>query len=191
MISVQAEAAVGRSFRRTIEKTLATITLIFGLGLTAFQSSFEYSPLSFLETLASPATWAVYLTALGAVRLAFLIVNGYYPHSPIVRAWLSFITLMTVWTPISAAFYYNILATSTLISGEVRFYPGAALAPGFIVIEGLSLYALLVLWKAHHDGRRDSEDHRGDSNGAGVDPGSHDRAVRRPENFAESRRAFA
>lgn len=191
MMSVHAEAAVGRSFRRTIEKALAAITLALGLGLTMFSGSFSFDPYAFLAMVAGPGTWAVYLTALGSVRLAFLIVNGYYPHSPLVRAWLSFVTLMTVWSPLAAAFFYNLLAAAAMDPDRAQFYPSAALAPGFIVIEGLCLYALLVLWKAHRDGRRVGEDHRGGGYHGGDDIGGGGRGDRREGHEQEGRHAHA
>ena len=187
MMSLQAEAAVGVSFRRTTEKVLAVTTLILGLGLTAFTMSFRLDAYAFLELIASSSVWSVYLTSLGAVRLSFLIVNGYYPRSPAVRASMSFLTLLTVWSPISAAFVFSTFVDTSTNSSVAQFYPGAALAPGFIVIEGLCLYALLVLWKVKRDGRRSSEDHRSGSDDRGIDLGSIDSGVAGVGDLEEAR----
>lgn len=131
------EAHVGNRTRRLLELAMAAAVLGLGIQLSGnpdevFKPEGALAPLMIL-----PRTfWTQLFTVLGSVRLVVVIINGFWPLSPLVRWYLSLATL-AIWACITWGYWRMLPATSG--------FPALVLAPVVFIVEANCLFALSAL----------------------------------------------
>ncbi len=141
------DAWVSKLVRRHLEIVLAVGTIALGFGWSMCPRTFADQPAYGLMAMLAPQyVWGWVATFLGGLRLAFLIVNGFYPRSPIVRYVLALATLFTVWLPLWASFVEFFI--EGLRSQASLFLPGTVGFMMIIWIEGLNIMRLGAVGEA-------------------------------------------
>lgn len=134
-----ASADQGRLFRKFTETIAAIAAAGFGLmflGSGFGQFAFIYYPMA---VAAPAAAWGALMLTLGMIRLVVLIVNGWWPHTHLVRKWLSATYVFLVWMPLATCFWWN--AYMGAINGIPINMPGLAYSFFTLVLEFVIFYA--------------------------------------------------
>lgn len=124
---------------------MALAVLALGLQLTAVPDQVfrDGGALYPVMLIAPPLLWTLTATVLGTARLIVVVINGFWPLSPLVRWWMSLISL-GIWASLTAG--YVLMLPSTL------GFPALVLAPIGFIVEANCLYALSALRDGHRHG---------------------------------------
>lgn len=153
-MSIEQEAAIGRTFRRNAERLMSLCVLLFGIVIVLSDGIFDEKYYALLRIVAPEDVWGVLFIMIGAVRTVFLIVNGYYPQSAAVRGVFAGMTLFFFWTPITFSSWWLAIQGFTGHGGS--YLPLIVLAPALATFECLCIFALSAL----------HESKKGDGSGA-------------------------
>ncbi len=129
----------GRIFRKIVESFACATAFLLGMSLIGNGfSNIEgiYFPLSIV---ANANLWGALFVILAAVRATVLIVNGYWPHSHVVRKWLSVAFIFGLWGPLVACYWWYFFWLLSL--GTLRISPGQGYSLFVIGIEFFIFYA--------------------------------------------------
>lgn len=135
-------AEQGRLFRKALEWLLACSSIILGITLITISDSLAdmlYAP---MYVIAEAWIWGIIFILIGNMRAIVLFINGYWPSSSKVRKFLSMASLMIVWAPLAACFWWNFVFQ--LLIDEPKYYPAVVFSSAFIVLETLILYSAAV-----------------------------------------------
>lgn len=144
MMTVEQEAHAGMFVRRALEFINAGGVMLLGIGLLLMPEAWGHPVYALLDAVAPQRAWGVLFTMLGCTRALVVVINGFWPLSPVARLSLSIATLILVWLPIAATMlaYFRMFL---LGSGEGGFMPGLVLTGIAVMTEGLCMYALTAL----------------------------------------------
>ena len=143
-MTVEQEAKAGVYLRRSIEKLMTGMAIAFSAMLILVDNVLHSDFYYVMRIIAPEKVWALIIFATSIGRLAFLWINGFYPHSPIYRAGFSAMTLLLAWIPFTASFLWLWVAKGSIV-------PGVVLAPGLAAIETLCFFTLMALWGSRRD----------------------------------------
>lgn len=146
-MTVDQEAHVGVFLRRALEFTLAGCVLLIGVGLLLFEGAWQHPLYHLLNSIAPQRFWGTWFTMLGTTRCIVLVINGFWPLSPLARLSLATTTLVTAWLPLTAA-YLAYLRLFLLDGSSGGFVPGLVLIGVAVMTEALCMYALAALKEA-------------------------------------------
>lgn len=116
----------GRLFRKSVEWLLTAAIALLGFYITAYGLVSNHDLYLPMTIVAPSYVWGAGMMAVGVLRAAVLIVNGYWPHSYLARKWLSVCALFVGWLPIAACFWWGYIVSLMEIGG--KFYPGTGLS---------------------------------------------------------------
>lgn len=151
MMSIEQEARVGVFMRRTVEKALAVATVGLGVLAMLLPGAWGHDPFYRLLLAFMPQQgWGTMFFAIGVVRSVFLIVNGYYPLSPLVRLTLSLATGVLVWLPLTIS--YGWFYCEMFVQHGGVLLPGMVFSPTIAFLEALCSFTLSALWEASRVG---------------------------------------
>lgn len=143
MMSVDQEAHAGMFVRRALEFINAGGVMLMGIALLLLPSAWEHPVYALLDAIAPQPVWGTLFALLGCTRAMVVIINGFWPLSPVARLTFSIATLILVWLPIAATFlaYFRLF----LLGDGGGFLPGLVLTGIAVMTEGLCMYALTAL----------------------------------------------
>jgi hypothetical protein len=140
----------GRLFRKSMESlacaAAALLGVMFlGIGFTPYAD--VYYPMSMV---APAAYWGLLIFTLAIARAGVLVVNGFWPHSHVVRRWLSVLFLFLIWIPLGTCYWWSFL--QTVGSDEPRAYPSVAFSIFTVGAEFVIFYAHSSFVHINHRG---------------------------------------
>lgn len=143
MMTVDQEAHAGMFLRRALEFILAGGVTLLGIGVLLMPEAWGHPVYGLLDAIAPQRAWGVVFTLLGCTRCMVVVINGFWPLSPVARLSFSIATLTLVWLPIAATFlaYFRLF----LLGDGGGFLPGLVLTGIAVMTEGLCMYALTAL----------------------------------------------
>lgn len=150
MMTKEQEALAGMFIRRALEFILAGGVMLLGAGLLLMPAAWDHPVYDLLDSIAPQGAWGVLFMILGCTRGMTVVINGFWPLSPVARLSFSIATLILVWLPIAATFlaYFRLF----LLNDGGGFLPGLVLTGIAVMTEGLCMYALAALNGARKHG---------------------------------------
>lgn len=144
MMSVEQEAHAGMFMRRALEFILAGATLLLGLGFLLLEGAWTHPVYALMGQIAPQNVWGTLFTVLGTTRCIVLVINGFWPLSPVARLSLAIATLTIVWLPLAGTFlaYFRLFL---LREGQGGFLPDLIMVGIAVMTEALCMYALAAL----------------------------------------------
>lgn len=151
MMTQAQEAHAGVFMRRALEFILAGAVMLLGIEFLLFPSAWSHELYRLLDSIAPQRLWGTWFAILGTARCIVLIINGFWPLSPVARLSLAIATLVTAWLPLAAA-YLAYLRLFLLGEGGGAV-PGLILTGVAVMTEALCMYALAALKEARKNVR--------------------------------------